>query len=196
MANLDFYALGDDLRDLIRFILAETDIIIFEHSSKFDCEVRQFRSLSDLEAVFQLGSYRAGYLQLWSPSVMAQPVIRRTELTSVPGHKFKYAVEGSGLIQLYLNGVQDGIIHHTHYGHWNEAGARQRSIHLAEACDWSALAKLSGRIQRYVRKYAVAKLYARPILHHAFDAIQQGSGLWFGPAIHHADSSDIHKVAT
>jgi len=194
MANLDFYAVGDDLRDLIRFIFAESDIIIFEHSSKFDCEVRQFQSLSELEAVFQLGSYRAGYLQLWSRSVMTQPVIRRIELTGISGNTFRYTVEGSGLIQLYLNGVQGGIIHHTHYGHWKEAGARARSIHPAEACNWSALAKLSGRIQRHVRKHAVAKIYARPILHHAFNAVQQGSGLWFGPAIHHADSSDIHKI--
>jgi hypothetical protein len=194
MANLDFYALGDDLRDLIRFIFAETDIVIYEHSSEFDREVRHFRSLSELETVFQLGSYRAGNLQLWSPLVMARPVLRRFEL-KVPGHSFRYAVEGAGLIQLYLDGVRDGIVYHTHYGHWNEAGARQRSIHSADDCDWSALAKLSGRIQRHIRKLSTGKLYARPVLYHAFIAVQQGHGLWFGPTIHRADSPDIHKVA-
>ncbi len=36
MANLDFYALADDLRDLIRFLLSETDVVIYELSSEFD----------------------------------------------------------------------------------------------------------------------------------------------------------------
>jgi hypothetical protein len=33
MANLDFYALGDDLRSLLRFVYAQTDIVIYELSS-------------------------------------------------------------------------------------------------------------------------------------------------------------------
>ncbi len=194
MANLDFYALGDDLRGLFQFLYSETDVVVYELASEHDRAARRFASLAELERVFSLGAYRAGHLQLWSPSVMARPGIRRIEL-KVPGHSFRYAVEGAGLIQLYLDGSRDGIIYHTHYGHWNEAGARERSIHPADDCDWRALSKLSGRIQRHIRnKLAVAKLYARPILHHAFGAIQQGQGLWFGPAIHHADSPDVRRV--
>jgi hypothetical protein len=192
MANLDFYALADDLRHLIRFLFCETDVVIYELSSEFDQDIRHFRSLSELEAVFHLGAYRAGNLQLWSPSVMAGPVIRRIELTGVPGHSFRYAAEGAGLLQLYLNGVQDRVIYHTHLGHWNEAGARARSIHPADDCDWRALRKLSGRIQRYIRgRLASGKLHSRPVLYHAFASVQQGAGLWFGPEIHRADSKDI-----
>ncbi len=192
MANLDFYALADDLRDLIRFLFGETDIVIYELSSATDHEVRQFRSLSELETVFQLGNFRAAYLQLWSPSVMAQPVLRRVALTGVPAHTFRYAVEGAGLIQLYLDGVKDGIIHHSHYGHWNEAGARERSLHPAEDCDWPALGKLSGRIQRHIRRIAAAKLRARPVLQHCLASVQRGgAGLRFGQELHHADSKDI-----
>ena len=134
MANLDFYALGDDLRSLFGFLFAETDIVIYELSSEFDREPRPFASISALEAVFNLRAYRAGYLQLWSASVMAHPVFRRVEL-KVSGHSFRYVVEGTGLIQLYLDGVRDGVIYHTHYGHWNEAGARKRSMHSADDCD-------------------------------------------------------------
>jgi len=195
MANLDFYALGDDLRSLLQFLYAETDVIVYELASEFDRDARRFASLAELEAVFSLGVYRAGRLQLWSPSVMARPVIRRIEIT-VPGHSFRYAVEGAGLIQLYLDGGRDRVIYHTHFGHWNEAGARQRSVHPADDCNWPALTKLSGRIQRHIRsKLTAAKLYARPILHQAFSAVQQGHGLWFGSAIHNADSHDIHRVA-
>ena len=59
--------------------------------------------------------------------------------------------EGAGLIQLYLNGQREGVIYHTHYGHWSEAGARRRIIHSADDCDRETLAKLSGLIQRHIR---------------------------------------------
>ena len=191
MANLDFYALGDDLRMLLRFIYDETDVVAYELASEFDREARRFASLAELEAVFELGAYRAGHLQLWSPSVMARPVIRRINL-KVPGHSFRYAVEGAGLIQLDLDGQRDGVIYHTHFGHWSEAGARQRSMHSADDCNWRALGQLSGRIQRYIRgKLATAKLHARPVLYHAFNAVQSGQGLSFGPDIHRANSPDL-----
>lgn len=196
MANLDFYAVGDDLRDLLRFVYAETDIVIYELSSEFDRDVQRFASLAELEAAFSLDGDKAGNLQLWSPSIMTQPVIRRIEL-KLPGHSFRYAVEGAGLIQLYLGGQRDGIIYHTHYGHWNEAGARQRSMHSADDCDWLALAKLSGMVQRHIRRrLTTAKLFARPVLYHAFSAVQRGHSLWFGPSAHNADSTDIRGVVT
>jgi hypothetical protein len=194
MANLDFYALGDDLRSLFQFLYAETDIVAYELGSMPGENPRHFRSLQELEAVFELGSYQAGYLQLWSPSVMGAPIIRRIDL-KVPPYSFRYAVEGAGLIQLYISGNREGIVYHTHYGHWNEAGARERSIHPADDCNWRALTKLSGRIQRHIRNHlAAAKLYSRPVLNQAFNAVQQRIGLWWGPDIHRADSPDLKKL--
>jgi len=194
VANLDFYALGDDLRQLFQFLYAETDVVVYELSSEPDRDVRKFHSLAELETVFHLGTYRAGHLKLWSPSVMARPVIRRIELRT-GAHSFRYTAEGAGLIELYLDGSREGVIYHTHYGHWNEAGARQRSMHPAQDCDWKALSKISGRIQRYIRgNLADAKLYSRPILHQAFAALQQDHGLWWGPAIYRADSPDIQQL--
>lgn len=195
MANLDFYALQDDLRRLLSFIYSETDITIYELSSEFDREVRCFESLQQIEAVYRLGDYRAAHLQLWSPSVMKKPIIRRISL-KVPGHSFRYAVEGAGLMQLYLDGAKDGVIYHSHFGHWNEAGAKERSIHPAADCDWRALSKVSGKIQRHIRgKLAVRKLHSRPVLAEAFDAVQNGSTLWWGPSTHGRDSKDILNLA-
>jgi hypothetical protein len=191
MANLDFYALGADLEMLFDFLFSETDIIAYELSSEYECDPRSFDSLSAIQTRYSLGSYRAGYLKLWSPSVMDRPVFRRVEL-KMPGSSFRYSVEGAGLFQLYLDGVRDGVIHHTHFGNWNEAGARSRSMHSADDCDWSALAKLSGRIQRHIRgNLASHKLFARPVLHHAFEAIGNGQQLWFGPSTHDLKSKDL-----
>ncbi len=196
MALLDFYAVADDLRDVVQFLLSETDIVLYESSSRYDHEIRRFRSLSELEAACKLGASRFD-LQLWSPSVMAEPVPERIKLTGVRGHSFRYAVHGAGLIQLYLEGIRKGVIYHTHYGHWNEAGARKKSIFPPDACDWRALSRLSGRIQRYIRgRLAPAtfhwpRLCSRPILRHAFTAIQEDAGLWFGPEVHRAGSPYI-----
>ena len=46
MAN--FYALGDDLRSLLRFIYAETDIVVYELASEFIRDARQFASTRGL----------------------------------------------------------------------------------------------------------------------------------------------------
>ena len=63
-------------------------------------------------------------------------------------------------------------------------------------CDWPALAKLSGRIQRHIRRHlATAKLWGRPILHQAFTVVQQGHGLFYSGTVHRADSKDIQNVA-
>jgi hypothetical protein len=120
MANLDFYALGDDMRSLLRFLYEETDVVVYESASQFDRSARQFASLTELEAAFNLDGHTIGRLQLWSPTVMVRPVIRRIELKG-PEHSFRYAVEGAGLIQLYIDGEREGVISHTHFGHWNES---------------------------------------------------------------------------
>lgn len=196
MALLDFYAVADDLRSVVQFLLSETDVVLYEHYSRYDHEVRRFGSLSELEAACKLGTSRFD-LQLWSPSVMVEPVIKRISLTGVPGHSFRYAVHGAGLIQLYFEGIRKGVIYHTHYGHWNEAGARERSIFPPDDCDWRALSKLSGRVQRYIRgrlapaTFHCPRICSRPILRHAFAAVQEGAGLWFGPEVHRTGSPFI-----
>lgn len=194
MAVCDFYALGADLRLVFDFLYGETNVIVYELSSQAETAPRQFRSLAEIESAYSLGAYRAAYLQLWSPTVSAQPVIRRVEINE-PSPTYRYAVEGAGLMQLYLDGIKDGIIWHTHFGHWNEAGARQRSLHRADDCDWRALAKLSRRIQGHIRKkLAVATLHSCPVLNQAFEAVQRGTGLWFSGVVYRSDSPEIRKV--
>jgi hypothetical protein len=194
MANLDFYALGDDLRLLFDFLYSETDVIVYEGFSEPERHPRRLESVTELAGAYDLGAYRAGSLRLWSPSVMPSPVIRRIELKS-PRSSFRYEVGGAGLMQLELNGLHNGLIYHTHFGHWNEAGARRRSMYPAADCDWRALVRLSGRIQRHIRnRLAAAKLHARPVLHQALAMVEQGHGLWFGPAIHHADSPTMQRI--
>jgi hypothetical protein len=198
MASIDFYALRDDIRELVHFIFEETDARVFESYSEYDAELREFRSLDELSSAFQLGSDPHGngsavLLQLWFPSVMRAVQFERITL-KVAGHSFRYRVSGVGLVQLYLGGESGSVVTASHYGHWSEAGARQRATGDVDAVDWSALSRISGRVQRHIRKLAVAKVRGRPILPAAFAAMQCGSGLRYSSLQFHADSPDIQLL--
>jgi hypothetical protein len=196
MASISFYALSDDIREVVRFIFEETDLRIFESYSRYDSELREFRSFEELSAAFTLGEDKHGQgmvvsLQLWSPTVMQKLEFERITL-NVPGHSFRYCITGAGLIQLSFGGEYKGVITDSHYGHWNEAGARQRCTYDADAVDWSSLARVSGCIQRRIRnKLAVAKVRSRPILPTAFVALQRGLGLRSATLRFDADSTEI-----
>src|SRR6266853_1466124 len=115
MASIDFYALKEDIRQLVHFIFEETDLRIFESYSEYDKELREFRSFDDLSAAFDLGTDKHGngsavLLQLWSSAVMAKVEFERIAL-KVPGHSFRYRISGSGgLIQLYFGGEYEHVI--------------------------------------------------------------------------------------
>lgn len=202
MANVDFYALQEDIRTLFHFIYEETDLRVFESYSEPDAELREFRSYRDLSDAFPIGVLELSHtarvnLQLWSPSITADMAISRFALrpTKRRPHTFRHRISGIGLIQLYLGGVHKGMITDSHYGHWNEAGARQRAGGNPDAVDWVALGQLSGRIQRYLRnRIAVAKVIGRPILPAAFAALQNGDGLWNGSLSFQAQSPEIELL--
>jgi hypothetical protein len=195
MANLDFYALADDLRSLLAFLYAETDVVVYELASRENCEIRSFHSVTELTEAFDLGGSKTTHLMLWSRSVRARPIIRRIEATQAPAPFFRYQISGTGLIQLYLVGDRDGVIHHSHFGHWNEARAKYLPDDLVGDCDWTVLRKLSGKIQRHILgKRATFKLRSCPVLHQAWDMVQQGYGLLLPPTVHRAGSPAFQKI--
>jgi len=172
--------MGDDLRRIFQYLFTETDVVAYGDSPQLEQLPVQFRSLTEIERAYSLGSYRAGSLQLWSPSVSAQPIIKRQDILFRTTRTFNYSVNGTGLMQFYLDGRQNRIIYHTHFGHWNESGARQRCVYPADDCDWGSLAKLSRKIQYHIRRrLAVASLYARPVLRQALEAVDAGDSLWW-----------------
>jgi hypothetical protein len=202
MANVDFYALREDLRSLLHFICEETDLRVFESYSEPDAVLREFRSFHELSEAFEIGVDKHGHgsnvkLQLWSPGVTKDVNIVRFDLkpTKRRPHKFRHKIFGVGLIQLHLGGRFKNLITDSHYGHWNEAGARQRSCGNADAVDWKSMSRLSGRIQRHIRnKMAVAKVMGRPILPSAFEEVRRGAEVWFGYTTFHEKSPEIHLL--
>lgn len=180
MASLDFFAARTDHQALIDFLFENTDARVFESYSEYSQELREFRSFDELAACYPVGVDEHGHgaavlLQLWSPSVMTQLEIRRITLDPghCQGHTFRYCIEGWGLIQLYLGGIHERIITKSHFGYNSEK--RARAWGHAEEVDWTALAKLSHRIQYHIRRrLAVARVPGRPVLREALELARGG----------------------
>jgi hypothetical protein len=180
LANLDFFAARTDLRAVIEFLFTETDVRVFESYSEPDRELREFRSFDGLDTVSDIGTDRFGngtaiLLRLWSPSVCPEPEIVRFSLdpAKCQGHTFRHRIDSGGLIQLYLGGVHDRVVTHSHLGNFERAGAEKWGV--AEGADWTALASLSRRIQYHIRKrLAVAKVPRYPILSEAMSLARSG----------------------
>src|SRR5687768_13944636 len=157
MANLDFFATRPDFEQLFAFLFAETDFHVFESYSEFGKEVREFTSFADLCAAFDVGQDKHGnghaaLLQLWSPSIMPEQQIERIKLdpNKCNGFRFRFRMSGYGLAQLYLGGVHNRVITKSHYGHFSERGAARWGD--VSQVNWSALSKLSGKVQRHIRR--------------------------------------------
>ena len=160
-SSLTFFALHDDLVALLEFLVADTGAHVFEAYSDFDRELREFASAEAVGRAFRLGvdahgNGSAPFLQLWWPAVCPPPRIERISLTpgAVPGHSFRHAVHGWGLAQLQCGGEHDGAITKSHFGHFTEAGAREKGYDPGGPggpVDWRALQQISGSVQRHLR---------------------------------------------
>jgi hypothetical protein len=184
VGNLDFFAARDDLIAVLSFVFDETDFHVFESYSRFGETLRDFTSVDALDDAFTLGKDPHGNgfaitLQLWSPSVCKKPRVTKIKLDpkTCGGHSVRYNIDGFGLAQLYLGGVYKKIVTKSHFGHNSEPRAKKWGG--AGGIDWKAMAQISGRLQRHVRKLAVAKAKTpgRPILPAALALAQKGYAL-------------------
>ncbi len=183
MANLNFFAAESDQTALATFLFSSTDVRVFESYSEYGQELREFRSLDELAAVFPLGQDKHGngtaaLLQLWSPSVMKDLEIERIALRPecCGGHTFRYCIKGGALIQLYLGGVHERVVTKSHFGHFSEKGASKWG--LDGGVNWHELKTLSNKIQYHIRKrLAVAKVPGCPVLPQAYELAQSGYAL-------------------
>ncbi len=182
-ANLDFFAAEADQRALLDFLFASTDVRVFESYSECDAELREFRSTDELARVFPVGADPHGnglavLLQLWSPSIMQQLYIRRFALSPAHcnGHTFRHNIEGGGLIQLYLGGVNGRVVTKSHYGHQSQVRAQAWAVD--NGVNWDALKILSNRIQYHIRKrLAAGKAGAMTVLPQAMELARAGYAL-------------------
>jgi hypothetical protein len=179
MARLDFFATQSDLEQVFAYLYGETDFRVYELASEFGQELREFPSWRALNQHFDVGQDQHGnghavLLQLWSPSISAKLDVVRTALNpdACNGHTFRFTCYGIGLIALYLGGIKDRVVTPTHFGHYSKIGAARYGD--PSTVDWPMHTKLAGRVQRHIRKLAMAKAAGTRVLPDAFRLHEAG----------------------
>lgn len=179
MAQVDFFASDDDFINLVDWLLAETDVKIFEAYSRIDHEIRQIVTAKDLVELTSARKNSSFLLRFWSPSVTNEPVFKSIELNPSIG-KFRTSLEGAGIIQLEHGRVENGRIYNSTLSHWNEAGAKTKCMYPTDVVDWKQLRTISGQLNRHIKnKLAHAKIGSVPVLKGAINQVDSGLSLWY-----------------
>ena len=183
MPNCDFYGLREDQEDLIDFLLSGTDCSIHQMHSELGQRPRVFTSVDEV-----LDDYDAAtgllLLNLYSPSMGGEFIIRRIDLNvrrfGIGAHR--YEAHGWGAIQFYLGKIHEGRLQCSHTNHNTEKRAQNRAAvyrHLGspDSWNWRVVRQISSRINRYIRKLAVAKEGSSSILPSANAWLREGGQL-------------------
>ncbi|WP_433688821.1 hypothetical protein ACQP0I_12305 [Micromonospora carbonacea] len=131
--------------------------------------------LAVVEAVFELGLFR-----------------RIDLLAEAPGDPtFRHCCEGWGLVQLHYGGpfgAQELRWSHTNHNSEKRAAAWAATVpRLGDpaAWDWPAVSRASGRLNRVIRRMAVSRIGAHPVLPHAGRLIADaGLRYEYGTGVH------------
>lgn len=185
MANLSFFALKEDFIKIFDFIFSETDIIVYEDYSRYNSEIRQFHNTEVLFKAYTIGQdlhgNRSIVLALYSPSVMAKPIIDKIDLGK---GEFRYNIEGWPIIRLHLGGKYKNSVILSEFSHNSIERAKKWALSYGNKMDktsdtdWIGLQKLSNKIQYYIRKkLVVAKVAGHGILEEAYKSYQNGDKL-------------------
>jgi hypothetical protein len=186
MPNIDFYAAGADFIAVLDYVFEKSQCRVFESYSRPGEDIIEFKSTGDLFARRSIGickgSGHSVWLQLVPPSGLHRFKIRRIppEPKICNGHTFRYAIDGWGLIQLYLGGIGPRGLVNSHSNHFSEAGARKwidvrPQVGSLETWDFREITSISSAFNRFIRtKLAVYKLGSRPVLRGAADAFADG----------------------
>lgn len=182
MPNCDFFALGGDSSEVLRFVLSQPGWCPYELYSESDAELRRFSVLDALLDSFDLGVESLRF-QLWAPEMRGRVGVKRIDYRpgAVPGASYRYGCERWGLIQLYLDAPRDGRLSASHTNHNSETRARNWEAHYSDSpdraddWDWRAVQRISTRLNRFIRSRGVHKLGSRVVLPVAHAAVSSGT---------------------
>ena len=156
---------------------------ICDVSSLSDQDIRWFDDWEDLSAALgEAGSSQGA----WSPEFGAAPWAETISFNAETRRRAKangrMVLRSPALINIHLNGMQGACLANARVSCWNEAGARARSMYSQEILDsvqWKALASVSGRIVRQLKREAPACLGSCPIMPDALARFVSGElKLW------------------
>jgi len=186
--NYDFFASKQDKISVLEFIFNATDLQIFDHYSPYGQEINQYKSTAEITTHFDLeiGRQSAVALNLWAPHFGGKVRFQRVELNPkyCNGYTYRYGTAGWGLIHLYLGGLEENILFHSHIGHFNEAGALKnegvnKENGKVNLWNWKAIEQTSRKLKYQIHnKMSVRKIGSYGVLQGAENLSKNGVKLW------------------
>lgn len=169
---------------ILEFVFEQPGWMLIENASRGHLPLRRFSSVEDVLSAFDLAR-NAAYLQLYAPemrgSIAETPVTYRPG--AVPGATGRTDAGGWGLIQFYLAVAGEHSIGLSHTNDNSESRARAWEPLYADrlgavsAWDWSAVPRVSRRLNYQIRKAAVGRSSGRVILPEAAARVSRGATL-------------------
>jgi hypothetical protein len=186
--NCDFYATPDDHEPLLQWLFADGACHVYELASDWEQPLKQFETAGEVMRQFERrypnGDPRQVLLNLYVMG--AGPVFEPRRVALDPkacdGATFRYTSEGWGLVQLYLAAPRSDRLENSHTNHNSRKRAeRWESLQADEpgsaAWDFDRITAFSSRLNRQIRKRAVAKLGSRSVLSGALQLWDRGIAL-------------------
>ena len=173
----------------MHWLFAEGTCRVFELSSDFERPLKEFRSaeevMSQFDRTYSTGdTWHTVHLQLYVLGASPPFVPRRVQLNpkACEGATFRYAAEGSGLVQLYLGAAKGGGLNNSHTNHNSQKRAEARAstapaMQEVRLWDFTKITTFSSRLNRQIRKLSAAKIDSRPVLPAALKLWQGGASL-------------------
>lgn len=200
MAQLDFYANGSDIIDVIDYMFELAPMKLFEAYSLKDQEIREFKSSKDILESSHIEDNHGGiFVRGWWETVTSKPYVERFALNPTVG-KFRESLEGVGTFQI-LQGrphlLAANALNLSRFTHWNEKGAFQRAnfsdTDIAEV-NWVEYRSLSNKLLRHIKnQMCKAKLFKRPILKGAYLDLASGGNLFGQPGVYPIGSVEMES---
>lgn len=202
MPNLHWYGSEDDHAVILSEIFALDEFDVFELYLEPGQSIRTFATVDETLAEFQVphgdGSPRLTlHLNLWVKGAGPQPGIDRVALTPEKngGHSWRERSGAVGFVQFYLERFVADRLMHSQTNTPSEArmGAVEGIVTSAHGAVWDVgLAnRMSGKLNRLIRKKTVAKLAACPVLPGANALWHQGMS--FGHQYSNLKTPDIYS---
>ncbi len=193
MPNCDWYATVEDHRELLAWLFAERTCHVFELASDFSQPLQQFARAEDVLAQFDRrykggAKWHAVHLQLYVFGAGPPFTPRRVPLNpeACDGATFRYAAEGWGLVQLYLQTPREARLENSHTNHNSPTRAATWAATYGDdegpaQWDFTRITSFSSRLNRHIKKQAVAKVGRRAVLPGALE--QWNAGVALGPYV-------------
>jgi hypothetical protein len=185
MPNCDFYATAADHEPLLEWLFAENTSAIYELSSIGENPLRRFTNAAEImrESAFTL--------QLHVNNSGPVPEPRRIDIDpkyhASCGFRYRYALDGWGLVQLYLRvpTTRNNKRHldNSHTNHSTQTRAERWApvsgdiMGSPDAWDFKKITSFSSRLNREIRKRAVANINSRAVLPSALAEWENGVNL-------------------